>query len=344
MSYAVTFWFPELLAAGRLQEARANLAELKLPGLRTLLQKADRFPVTGTAQGNDFYHTASMLFHQARALPVAATIARALLKDFDGSCFWLKLDPVQLVPDRDTLVLFPPQDLAITDDEAHALIGAFNQHFAVDGVAIEFASATDWLLRIKQPIDVRSRSIDQVAYHPLTGDTLQGHAAQYWRQLLNEASMLFYNHPVNEARRERGEGEINALWLWGEGQLETAAIQSRPHAEIRSESAYLQGLAMLASSQQRPFPASHAEWMNTRSPDITHSLLLPDALYAALPHMTETQWLETLLWLEQNWFSPLLDDLRAKRIHSLLLELGDGYRYHIKPQHLKRFWRWKNRL
>lgn len=344
MSHAVTFWFPELLASSRLQEAHTRLAELTLPGLRKLLQKADRFPVTGAAQGHDFYHTASILFHQPHALPVAATIANALIKDFDESCFWLKLDPVQLVPDRDTLVLFPPQDLNISDDEAHALIGAFNQHFAVDGVALEFGSATDWLLRIKQPIDVHSHSVDQVAYQPLRGDYPQGHAAQYWRQLLNEASMLFYNHPVNEARRERGEGEVNALWLWGEGQLNAAAIRPRPQAEICSESAYLRGLAKLTSSHQQAFPASHTEWVNSLAPSIVHSLLLPDTLYAALPHMTEEQWLETLVWLEQNWFSPLLEDLRAKRIHSLLLELGDGYRYHIKPQHLKRFWRWKNRL
>lgn len=343
MSHALTFWFPELLAKARLQEAQAGLSKLALPALRTLLKKADRFPAGQGAQSG-FYATASYLFHQPQTLPIGATTACALLDDFDAGVFWLKLDPVQLVPDRDTLVLFPPEDLAIRDDEACALIAAFNQHFASDGVALEFGSASDWLLRIKQPIDVISRPLNEVAYQPLTGHHPDGHAARYWRQLLNEASMLFYNHPVNEARRARGEGEVNALWLWGEGQIDSARITARPQAEVASESTYLRGLAKLAGSAHSAFPAEYAAWRASRAPQVTHSLLMPDTLYAALPHMSESQWLETLTGLEQYWFGPMLQALQGREIGSLLLELGDGYRYHLQPHHLKRFWRWRNAL
>ena len=343
MSKAITLWIPDFLNKQRIMESEQAWSKLKLPALRTLLKKADLFPTQSVLNKapKDFYTTASTLFHQAQPLPIAATEAAALLKDFNKNDFWLKLDPVQMMPDRDTLILIPAQDLAIKEAEAEALIKVFNQHFEQDKVQIEYGSPTDWFLRIKQPVDLKSTPLNRVAYRSINAHYPTGHAAQYWRQLLNEASMLFFTHPINEHRRAQGKPEINGLWLWGEGQLDESALSVRPNARIGSKNSYLKGLATLTNAECAAFPSDLQCCLNNEQ---THYLLMPNALHETLYNLTQSQWLEHVEWLENQWMAPLLQALKDKKVHSLLIELGDGYRYHIEPAHLKRFWRFKDRI
>ena len=46
-------------------------------------------------------------------------------------------DPVHLRPDRDRLILFDSRNLGITHEEAGALVGLFNGHFAADGMRLQ---------------------------------------------------------------------------------------------------------------------------------------------------------------------------------------------------------------
>ncbi len=343
MSKAITLWIPDFLNQQRLEESGQAWSDLKLPALRSLLKKADLFPTQSILKQKpaSFYATGSTLFHQPKTLPVAATMAAQLIDDFDDTAFWIKIDPVQMVADRDTLVLIPAEDLQIQHSEAQALIDAFNQHFAQDRVEIELGSANDWFVRVKQPVDIRTTPLDQVKYQSLNDKYPSGHAAQYWRQLLNEASMLFYTHEVNELRRQHGQPEINGVWLWGEGKLDSAAIQPRESAQIWSGNSYLQGLAKLTHAQVDDFPETLQACLDSKQ---SQHLLMPSILQQRLDNLTMDQWLDSVQWLEQNWLEPLLAALKSNQIHSLLLELGDGYRYHIEPKHLKRFWRFKNRI
>lgn len=344
MSKAVTFWLPELLHPQRFEEAGDNFNSRNFPALQTLLKKGDVYPLQtgiGKTQNRDFFSTASQLFHQPKTLPIAATLASQLIKDFTDEDYWLKIDPVQMVPDRDTLILIPGKDLAITEVEAKALITSFNQHFEQDRVSIEYGTPIDWFLRIKQPIDLHTHSLESVSYQSIEGKNPTGNAAQYWRQLLNEASMLFFNHPVNEERRTQGMPEINGVWLWGEGRLTPETIVKRKDALIWSNDRYLHSMALLCNADSKPFPENQHAWSLDAA---EQHLFMPDVIHRKLEQMTLEDWLDTLEWLESQWMKPLLQALKNKQIHSLLLELGDGYRYHIQPQHLKRFWRFKNRL
>lgn len=40
-----------------------------------------------------------------------------------------------------------------------------------------------------------------------------------WKQLLNSASEVLANHPVNSKRVAEGKNPANGIWLWGEGKL-----------------------------------------------------------------------------------------------------------------------------
>lgn len=343
MSKAVTLWVPNLLSEQRIAESEQAWLDLELPALRHLLKKADLFPTQAllTRKNRDFFATASNLFHQSQPLAVAPVMAKALLSEFDDTLFWIKIDPIQMVPDRDTLVLIPPEELEITEEEAKALILAFNQHFEQDQVAIQYGSPTDWFLSVKQAVDLKTTPLTEARYSQLDDKYPTGHAAQYWRQLLNEASMLFFNHAVNQQRREQGRPEINGVWLWGEGKLEPSNLQPRKDAKIWSANTYLQGLAALTHAKYADFPENEQACLNSEQ---LHHLLTPSRLIDRLDNLSCHEWIEAVKWLEAEWLVPLLNSLKNGHVHSLLLELGDGYRYHIEPKHLKRFWRLKNRI
>lgn len=340
MSTAVTFWIPDLLHPLRIEEAGEFLSKGALPLMRQLLSRADAFP----HQPKSFYDNASHLFHQPSPFPYAATMASTELDDFDGNAFWLKVDPVQMIPDRDTLVLFPGKDLAIEEAEAKALIEAFNQHFAEDRVAIEYATPQSWYLRIVQPVDIQTYPLDTVAYQPLNERFPQGNAAGYWNQLINEVQMLFFSHPVNEARRQQGLPEINSIWVWGEGCLTQQNIEQRPNAKIWSNHPYLQGLAINTQAALQGPPKNYQAWEKLNQEGDTnpsHQLILLDDIHQHLQNLSLENWLEVLEYVEKEWLSGLAGALKSKQIHSLLIDFGAGQRFHLKPAHLKRFWRLK---
>lgn len=343
---AFTFWAPGLLSKLRVDEAQEVLKKTSLPALQTLLAKADMFP---TRQAS-FFASASYLLHQPKTLPVAATLAKQLLSEFDANHFWVKVDPVQMIADRDSLVLIAGKHLAISIEESHQLIKAFNEHFQEDGVELLWGDSCNWFLSIKQPIDINTTELNKVDYQPINAFLPTGNAAQYWRQLINETQMLFFNHPVNEQRREQGYPEINSVWIWGEGKLESEQIKPREDAVICSQNNYLQGVAKMANSMiidmrvERFSELEKGLKNQQQNNPVSSGIVMLESLYSELDALTLEQWHARLMELEKNWFEPLLTALKQKQIESLLIDLGGENRYHLKPSHLRRFWRFKKAL
>jgi hypothetical protein len=342
--HIVTLWAPDLLNPLRLKEAGAEWTGLDLPNLRTLCGKADIFKAKIYPQ-KAFFKQANYLFHQAIDLPIAAMTASVEVP-FDAKAFWLHVDPAQMVADRDTLVLIPPEHLAITEAESRALCASFNAHFAQDSVQLEFANAQRWYLRMAQAVDIQTTALVDASYQSVNLLYPKGNAASYWHTLMNEVQMLFYTHPVNELRRQQNRPEINSVWVWGEGQLQDLAVKARVNAKMWSQKPYLMGLAKQAQAQSAATPNSYQAWLESTN-DNDHStqhLIHLDALSDALPNATQAEWLAHVEWLEAQWLMGLQQGLAQQRLDSVLLVLGDGQQYHLQPKHLKRFWRLKKSL
>lgn len=338
-SGALTFWFPELLHPQRVIESLEEIKNQEFPALQTLLSKAD-YHVTNC---KSFEERASFLFHQNHTPPSAITraVVECDLSKEQLAEFWLSVDPVQMIPDRDTLVLIPGEDIGITEAESKALLQAFNQHFRQDGVKLLYGSATRWYLSIKQTIDIHTTSLSQVAFSSVNDHYPTGNAANYWRQLMNEAQMLFFTHEINEVRRSQNLPEINSIWLWGEGLLDLKSVQSRPQARIFSNDCYLQGLAKLADSDSGAFiPTFHQWWSDRSKSDSLHDLVHYSS-NIKLEQMTQQEWLECLQTVEKDWAMPVLQALKSKQLKSVVFELGANKYFHLTPGHLKRFWRLK---
>jgi hypothetical protein len=188
-------------------------------------------------------------------------------------------------------------------------------------------------------VDIQTTSLAQAAFRNLQGLFPQGHASSYWRKLMNEAQMLFFNHPVNQARRDRGQAEINSIWLWGEGKLNPEQLKARPDAKIWGQDTYLQGLAQLTQAEFESVPNDYQAWLSLA--DKTPAI---EQHFIHLMADTQMQADEVLNTLELSWFQDLFSGLAKGQIHSLYLDLGLEQGFLLEPKNLKRFWRWRHPL
>lgn len=338
VTQSLTLWIPGLLHPQRIDEAQEALSSLQLPHLQKLLSRADY----RLSKRRSFEAQACYLFHQTQKLPSAITRASVLIPELyekGADEFWLSVDPVQMIPDRDTLILFPATDLALSEDESRALLESFNQHFEQDRVELLYGQADQWFMCVKQPIDLQSTDLHDVAYRSVTDAYPRGNAANYWRQLINETQMLFYSHPVNEARREKGLPEINSIWPWGEGSLQQHLLNERPSACVCADNAYLRGMAKLCQAQSSASVNAYEQWQALAIQG--HSLVYPDGLCEAIPNMQLDEWLAALQQLENEWAKPIDVALQKGDLSSVFLDLGAGKQFYLTNRNIKRFWRWK---
>lgn len=151
-------------------------------------------------------------------------------------------EPVMLRPDRDRLSLHRLDYEALDDEEARELVQAAHAHFPEEELRIE-PGEDIWRVRLPGAVARKGLPVERARatlLRPLPeefGVDVRGMRA------LNELQMLWYAHPVNEARRSQGRAEANALWVWGGGGLpETVPAPGEVKAIAASEAVFA-GLA-----------------------------------------------------------------------------------------------------
>ena len=295
-------------------DADTARALIRAPAVATLLRFADVYP----AREADPLQRQAHWMHQPAPLPVAPlTAAMDLGEAFDPDAFWLRLDPVHLVPDRDTLVLFTAAEAGIEAAEARELVAAFNAHFAVEGVKLLYGAADRWYLSLPQPVDIETVPLHAARHANLHHVQPRGHSVSQWNRLINEAQMLFYQHSVNARRRDEGLPEINGLWLWGEGGWPDG-LRPRPELTVVSREPFVQAVAQAVEAEIRSFEALPER--------------LPEALYVDLSADESDEWVAA-------WLAPAIQRVRGGEIDSLLVDLGGTQAWHLTPATLRKFWR-----
>ena len=244
---------------------------------------------------------------------------------------WLA-EPAHFVIARDHLRLDDPLGLGITIAEARALADAIEPVLSEAGwrlEPIEPATLTHWLLYRDDGLDLSGAAIERAigdnvaAWQPRThggsNDAYAGSdAALDWRRCSNEIQMLWFGHPVNDAREERGLPSINTLWLSGNG----APPSPLPHYRAVDSS-----LPLLASLPVEP--------------DATRALESFDGFMAAERADDWSGWRTQLEALDAR-IGALLEDQRKGAIGDLTIQLCGRDRIrsmHIAPRDLGKFWR-----
>ncbi len=247
----------------------------------------------------------------------------------------LRADPVHLRADQQQLLLFDAAHLNIASDEAHALVAAFNQHYAAEGLRLEAPTPLRWYLHLAQQPELRTTSLLRAMGRDIDPCLPTGQDARAWRQRLNEAQMLFHHHPVNRAREARGQALINSVWLWGGGRPLPAIAHD--WQRIWTGDTTLLGLAQLNGIRCTHPPADANAWLHEVVSD-RHLVCLEVAHKAVCYGELET-WFAHVEQLEVDWFVPLLAALRDGQLRELLLYPSDGHAYRVSRRDLWRFWR-----
>jgi hypothetical protein len=211
---------------------------------------------------------------------------------------WMRADPVFARVERDSLVLHHAAALAISPDEARALVATLRDHFAADGLEFHVPRPDRWYVRVpagEVPVTTPlPDAIGQDVFRRLP----RGPGKINWAGAITEAQMMLSAHPVNIAREARRQPPVNAVWFWGEGSLPRDV--PRAYARVFGSDPFAAGLAHLSGAELAPLPASIAAIAGEASTLV----VLDQPLMAAYAGDADA-WTRATLELDGQWLAPL---------------------------------------
>lgn len=146
--------------------------------------------------------------------------------EFISKYYWLRADPVNLQPDRDTALLAGHEELALTQDEADKLVAQINEHFTDEPWHLYAFAPHRWYLRLDAPINLKTTPLANVLGEDISVFIPAGENADYWFRTTNEIQMLLHGTNVNFERDSRNMWTANSIWLWGGGCLPEIKLNS----------------------------------------------------------------------------------------------------------------------
>lgn len=316
-------------------QARGLATDLQLPALATLLTHA-RVSSAAALGLEDWLGRQFGL--AAEGMPHAALrrLGEDDLAPPEPGSHWLNADPVHLHFAREHLLLADASSHQIGMADARKLVAALNEVFGDIG-QFEMATPERWYLRLAQPASGRFFPLGDAVGRPVAHFLPEGEGARAWQQVMNEAQIVLFNHPINQAREAEGRPTANSVWLWGNGELPTSVAS--PAARLMGAHPLLRGLARAAKLDSAPFDIAALNEADTFAVD--------DALLSPARYLDLAGWRDTLQKLETDCFAPLLAALKARRIDTLRISApGDRatLQLEVKAGDLWRFWRRKRSL
>lgn len=309
--------------------ADASHITLLLPGLRAALSHAALPPSlarlaargSGFKQSDEYASRAALQWWQRDVLRELgldanrfASAPLCALARGQSSGAWLHVEPVHLAVSMDGLAL---QTVRTRDTaELNALEPALRAHCEQAGFEWHRLD-NDVLLHCRDALQVTTVAPQSAALHGLRGAQPEGADAKRLIQLSTELQMLLHEHPSQRARLARGEPPINALWLWGAGEITTERA-TLPIAW--SDSPYLRGLYRACGAECH----SLSEWPAAANASQSNAILVANVSDAADA--------------EQRWFALLYNALQRGVWRSARIYLDD-MRFDVSRSQLWRIWR-----
>jgi hypothetical protein len=157
-----------------------------------------------------------------------------------------------------------PVQLALSDIHSQALMAALEPLAREDGIRLRWLSATQWLAQgevfagLIAPSPTRVANQDLAEHLPTVPDHAE--ATRLLRRLQNEAQMLFYSHPVADARDAARLPAVNSIWYHGTGELPATLPTPQRHAviDLMALHAHLPSAWALADAQAGQILREHA--------------------------------------------------------------------------------------
>ena len=307
------------------EHAKDLLATLQAPSLAQLLSRAS------AVRRDAFEPYAPLLPHEQWLIGSqrdnSPAIAHTLMQQLGMTTepgYWFVLEPAHFHVARDHLVLTDRRQLSLDDATSRTLFDAAHPLFEELGYTLRYGDARHWLLRADAWSELRTCSPDAACGHNIDVWLPRGPGERDWRRLHNEVQMLWHTHTLNDAREQRGERRINALWLWG-GSAGISAQAAQPQAQPTG----LQELARCSLGRSAAHVPNDAE------------LRLLDALIEPALAGDWSGWLAAMAELDASHITPLLTQLKQAAIDGITLVLTDSTRaiqWQLRRSSMRKFW------
>lgn len=328
-----------LLAPGLLgplperQAARSMLPSL--PGLQRVLSRARIVPGAGEYAHELRRWLGDAPGHSPPEMTVGALSARG-----DGCPqATLHADPVHLKTDLTKAILFGPFALEVSRGEADALAQTFNGHFAPDGLSVCIGHPERWYLQGLPATAMMAPPLESVIGRNVDPRLPHGPEQGHWHRLLNEIQMLFFEHPVNQAREAQGQPPINSVWIWGTDSLPPAARSGDAAvARVWADEPLARGLAEYVGRPLQACPERWADQPIESRNSATAELVVWDAARAPALHGDLPAWRDAVARFERDWVHPALEALLHHRLDRLTLSDGER-RFQLDRGAARRFWK-----
>jgi hypothetical protein len=257
-----------------------------------------------------------------------------------GTDYWLRADPVHLRVSRESVALIDSALFDLSESEAQALVGSLNAHFGSDGPGFHCFAPKRWYVRARSTPRVQCVSLAEVAGQDVQVHLPTGVDASEWHRIFNEVQMLLHGHAVNEARESRGAPPVNSVWLWGGGTRPRVA--GRPFSAVWSNEPLACALAAASDTAAAALPDGARAWLEGAAREHARHLIVVDDLATPSAYHDADEWRSRLTALEERWFAPLADALKAGTISELALvaPLATAcWRFDVRRGDLLKFWR-----
>jgi hypothetical protein len=149
-------------------------------------------------------------------------------------CAWIK--PCHWRVGADHVLLGDPDELALNEEASRALLAAAAPYFAEDGITLQWRMPGAWLALGEVFRGLPTLSLERAVGQRLTPEMFETSArhSPVLRRLQNEMQMLFYTHPVNDARQARGLAPVNSFWIAGAGTLDAPPALPAPGIQLET--------------------------------------------------------------------------------------------------------------
>lgn len=241
------------------------------------------------------------------------------------NAFWLRADPVHLVPHIRGMQLVNAEHIGLTAEEGAQLASELGEVFAARGCRLEPRTDNRWYLRAPRPLAVNTTPLSDSEVRELREHMPGGPDGPWLRALLTEVQLVLHASPVNAERLARRQPPVNSLWFWGGGVLADVA---RGAADcVWSNDPLAIGLALAGRIAHQPLSANATQWLAASSPG-TH-----------LVAFGTMAWQAQIESFENLWFAPLVAAMRAGELESLTLAAEKAPLLRGTRSTMRRFWR-----
>ena len=302
-----------------------------LPALNWLLSRAEHQTLKLLSQSYGLCELFGLKANTESDLPIAA-ISRLSDDNQHPEGLWMRADPVHVTADRDGLILMDNNRFKLSQHDALALAADINKVLEHHGMFLEVPVPYRWYVKLHESHQIQTTPIDLIVGKDILPFMPAGNDRVAWIKMLNEIQMTLHNSDVNLLRQQQKMLPINSVWFWGYGQL--PEIIDRYWSFVMSDEMLAKGLAMVAATPFEDLPATYNQVSKTGE---SYNGLIVINAFQRFSHYHDLEgWLEALMHYEENWFLPLVEAIKGKRLdqlqirtNTLSLSLDKAARYKV---------------